>query len=152
MSKGNCEVVIAVTVSFDTGLSVRLSIKLVSYQAGPLNKQHNSYNYNYEGGYRNNDGARQPAPKPLPMRNNYNAQGNYNGQGNNGRGYNGRQQNYNGGQDFDYYALVVDWPEMICRDLENTGKRCIMPKDVEDWTIKGIWPQKNNGQGIHIFN
>ena len=145
-----------VTVSFDTALSVNLSIKLVSYQAGPLNRQHNSYNYNYGGGwnagYRNNDGARQPAPKPLPMRNNYNAQGNYNGQGSNGRGYNGRQQNYNGGQDFDYYALVVDWPEMICRDLENTGKRCIMPKDVEDWTIKGIWPQKNNGQGIHIFN
>lgn len=104
-------------------LLLHLSIKLVSNPARSLNRQYN-YNYNYYGGGQN---ARYS---------------NYCGQGN-GNGYRNQQQNF--GNEFDYYALVVDWPEMICRDLDNTGKSCNMPNDVEDWTIKGLWPQKTNG-------
>ena len=104
-------------------LLLHLSIKLVTNPARSLNRQYN-YNYNYYGGGQN---ARYS---------------NYGGQGN-GYGYRNQQQNF--GNEFDYYALVVDWPEMICRDLDNTGKACNMPNDVEDWTIKGLWPQKTNG-------
>ena len=107
-----------------------LSIKLVSNPARSLNRQYNynyNYNYNYYGGGQNAGPA------------------GYSNYGN-GNGYRNQQQNFgNGRQEFDYYALVVDWPEMICRDLDSTGKACNMPNDVEDWTIKGLWPQKNNG-------
>lgn len=103
-----------------------LSIKSVSNPARSLNRQYYNNNYNY-----NNYGGRQNAG--------------YSNYGN-GNAYRNQQQNFgNGGQEFDYYALVVDWPEMICRDLDKTGKACNMPNDVEDWTIKGLWPQKNNG-------
>ena len=105
--------------------SLHLSLKLVSIPARSLNRQYYNNNYNY-----NNYGGGQNA-----------GYSNYGGSGN---GY--RNQNFgSGGQEFDYYALVVDWPEMICRDLDHTGKACNMPNDVEDWTIKGLWPQKNNG-------
>ena len=120
-----------------------LSIKLVT-------RQYNSYNYGGgQNSYGSNSGGRRNqnynAPAPLPMGNG--GQGNY-GQ-RQAQGY-GQPQNFNGGRDFDYYALVVDWPEMICRDLNNSGKKCTMPNDVEDWTIKGLWPQKNNGLGARI--
>ena len=133
-------------------------MQLVSDQDGFINRQYRQYNYqNYNfnyGGGQNAGNSNYGSQNRQIGRSQYGGRGGYgqgnNGQGNNGQGNNG-QGNYGqnfgnlGGQDFDYYALVVDWPEMICRVLDNSGKTCDMPNDIEDWTIKGLWPQKNNG-------
>lgn len=50
-----------------------------------------------------------------------------------------------GDLDWTYFTLSMSWPETFC--LTQGSKQCEIPEDVSSWSIHGLWPSYDPGEG-----
>lgn len=48
---------------------------------------------------------------------------------------------------WDYFVYTQIWPQTACIEINETegAGKCIMPTNVKEWTVHGIWPNSNSG-------